>query len=156
TFTIEWKEEVERAVIVEYSTLFFEKHNGEVTNNYKVTGDNMVDDAKTDGGGSVIIEQLTSGGGSGEAGYLVLDKVDVTFGQEEKKLAGAVFDLIDKDTGNVLKTGTTDENGHIDFGRLLFGEYVLEERVVPEGYVTPEESQVITINEIYDPEADKQ
>ena len=156
TFTIEWKEEVERAFIVEYSTLFFEKHNGEVTNNYKVTGDNMVDDAKTDGGGSVIIEQLTSGGGSGEAGYLVIDKVDVTFGQEETKLAGAVFDLIDKDTGNVLKTGTTDENGHIDFGRLLFGEYVLEERVVPEGYVTPEESQVITINEIYDPEADKQ
>src|SRR5699024_356180 len=29
-FTIEWKDEVERAFIVEYSTLFFEKHNGEV------------------------------------------------------------------------------------------------------------------------------
>src|SRR5699024_4785010 len=33
-FTIKWKNEVERAFIVEYSTLFFEKHNGEVKNEY--------------------------------------------------------------------------------------------------------------------------
>src|SRR5699024_4266098 len=33
-FTIEWNDEVERAFIVEYSTLFFEKHNGEVSNDY--------------------------------------------------------------------------------------------------------------------------
>ncbi|WP_062106331.1 Cna B-type domain-containing protein [Bacillus niameyensis] len=149
-FTIEWKNEVERAFIVEYSTLFFEKHNGEVTNTYKITGDNIIKDGKTDGDGTVTIKQLSSGGGSGEAGYLVIDKVDVTYGRDEAKLEGAVFDLIDPESGKVLKTGTTDENGHIDFGRLLFGEYELHERIVPYGYVTLEERQTIVIDKKYE------
>ena len=154
TFTIAWKETVERAFIVEYSTLFFEKHNGEVTNTYKVTGDNIIEDGKTDGGSTVTIRQTSSGGGSGEAGYLIIDKINTTDGGDEK-LAGAVFDLIDPDTGKVLKSGTTDENGHIDFGRLLFGDYELHERVVPDGFVTPEERQIITIDKAYNTETDK-
>src|SRR5699024_9652982 len=60
------------------------------------------------------------------------------------------------DTGNVLKSGTTDENGQIDFGRLLFGNYQLKETKVPEGYVTPEEEQTITIDIAYKPGDDKQ
>ncbi|WP_405097681.1 Cna B-type domain-containing protein [Oceanobacillus sp. FSL H7-0719] len=154
TFTIAWKETVERAFIVEYSTLFFEKHNGEVTNTYKITGDNIIEDGKTDGGSTVTIRQTSSGGGSGEAGYLIIDKINTTDGGDEK-LAGAVFDLIDPDTGKVLKSGTTDENGHIDFGRLLFGDYELHERVVPDGFVTPEERQIITIDKAYNTETDK-
>ncbi|MYL58506.1 Cna B-type domain-containing protein, partial [Virgibacillus halodenitrificans] len=149
-FTIIWKNEVERAFIVEYSTLFFEKHNGEVTNQYSVTGDNIVEGGQTDGGGKVTIKQLASGGGNGEAGYLVVDKVDTTYGKEETSLEGAEFDLIDADTGNVLKSGTTDENGQIDFGRLLFGEYELHERVVPDGYVTKNERQTIIIDKKYE------
>ncbi|WP_042141906.1 SpaA isopeptide-forming pilin-related protein [Paucisalibacillus sp. EB02] len=150
SFTVKWKNEVERAFIVEYSTLFFEKHNGEVTNTYKVTGDNIIEGGTTDGDGTVTIKQLSSGGGSGEVGYLVIDKVDITYGQEEAKLAGAEFDLIDADTGKVLKTGMTDVNGQIDFGRLLFGEYELHERVVPDGYVTKDERQTIVINKKYE------
>ncbi len=149
-FTIIWKNEVERAFIVEYSTLFFAGHNEDVTNNYEVTGDNIVDDGKTNGDGSVTIKQLASGGGNGEAGYLVVDKVDTTYGKEETSLEGAEFDLIDADTGNVLKSGTTDENGQIDFGRLLFGEYELHERVVPDGYVTKNERQTIIIDKKYE------
>ncbi|MYL58299.1 Cna B-type domain-containing protein, partial [Virgibacillus halodenitrificans] len=150
-FTIIWKNEVERAFIVEYSTLFFEKHNGEVTNSYKVTGDSIAkDDENANGDGSVTIKQLASGGGNGEAGYLAIDKVDTTYGQEETSLEGAEFDLIDADTGNVLKSGTTNENGQIDFGRLLFGEYELHERVVPDGYVTKNERQTIVIDKKYE------
>lgn len=156
TFTVKWNETVERAFIVEYSTLFFEKHNGDVTNSYNVTGDNIVKDGKTDGDGSVTIKQLGSGGGSGEAGYLVIDKVDSTYGKDEKKLSNATFDLIDPDTGKVLKSGTTDENGQIDFGRLLFGNYQLKETKVPEGYVTPNEEQTITIDKAYEPGDDKE
>src|SRR5699024_5030239 len=156
TFTVEWNDTVERAFIVEYSTLFFEKHNGEVTNTYNVTGDKIVEEGKTDGSGSVNIKQLGSGGGSGEAGYLIIDKVDSTHGQEETSLAGAEFDLIDPETGKVLKSGTTDENGQIDFGRLLFGDYTLKETKVPEGYVTPEEEQTITINQPYKPGDEKE
>lgn len=154
-FTVEWKEDVDRAFIVEYSTLFFEKHNGEVTNTYNVTGDNIIKDGTTGGDGTVTIKQLSSGGGSGEAGYLVIDKVGKKDGVEAP-LAGAEFDLIDSDTGNVLKSGTTDENGQIDFGRLLFGEYELYERVVPEGYVTKDERQTIVIDKKYEKGDDKE
>src|SRR5699024_3191451 len=117
-FTIQWQNEVERAFIVEYSTLFFEKHNGEVKNDYTITGDSIEEeDSDASGSDNVTITQLGSGGGEGTAGYLVIDKVDTTDGGNEK-LAGAEFDLIDADTGNVLKSGTTDEKGQIDFGRL--------------------------------------
>src|SRR5699024_1982750 len=117
-FTIQWQNEVERAFIVEYSTLFFEKHNGEVSNEYTITGDSIgEEESDASGSDDVTITQLGSGGGEGTAGYLVIDKVDSTHGQKETSLAGAEFDLIDADTGNVLKSGTTDENGQIDFGR---------------------------------------
>ncbi len=156
-FTVKWNNEVERAFIVEYSTLFFEKHNGEVKNDYTITGDSIgEEDSDASGSDDVTIEQLGSGGGEGIAGYLVIDKVDSTHGQEETSLAGAEFDLIDADTGNVLKSGTTDENGQIDFGRLLFGDYQLKETKVPEGYVTPEEEQTITIDKEYKPGDEKE
>ncbi|VEF48981.1 LPXTG-motif cell wall anchor domain-containing protein [Bacillus freudenreichii] len=151
TFTVEWKTEVERAFIVEYSTLFFEQHGKDVTNTYKVTGDIITDEEENaSGDGSVTIKQLASGGGSGEAGYLVIDKVDVTYDKPESELAGAVFDLIDPDTGKVLKTATTDGDGRIDFGRLLFGKYELHERIIPEGYVSKKEKQTIVIDKKYE------
>src|SRR5699024_5778678 len=156
-FTVKWNNEVERGFIVEYSTLFFEKHNGEVSNEYTITGDSIgEEESDASGSDDVTITQLGSGGGEGTAGYLVIDKVDSTHGQEETSLAGAEFDLIDADTGNVLKSGTTDENGQIDFGRLLFGNYILKETKVPEGYVTPEEEQIRTIDIEYKPGDDKQ
>src|SRR5690625_686743 len=156
-FTVEWNNEVERAFIVEYSTLFFEKHNGEVSNEYTITGDSIgEEESDASGSDDVTITQLGSGGGEGVAGYLVIDKVDSTHGQEETSLAGAEFELIDADTGNVLKSGTTDENGQIDFGRLLFGDYQLKETKVPEGYVTPEEEQTITIDKAYNPGDEKE
>ena len=153
-FTVEWKDTVERVFIVEYSTLFFEKHGGEVTNIYKITGDNIVEGGKTYGDGKVTITQLASGGGSGEVGYLVIDKVDTTNGGSEK-LEGAEFDLIDADTNKVLKSGVTDEKGQIDFGRLLYGKYKLKETKVPAGYVTLNEEQEIEINKPYKSGDDK-
>src|SRR5699024_9173575 len=122
TFTIEWKETIENAYMVEYSTLFFEETGEDVSNTYKITGDGIEENADhAEGSATQKIGWIPGGGGSGEAGYLIVDKVDVTYDREESGLAGAEFDLIDSDRGNVLKTGTTDENGQIDFGRLLFG-----------------------------------
>ncbi len=148
TFTVKWKETVERAFIVEYSTLFFEKHNGVVTNSYKVTGDHFVEDAVTDGDGSVQVKQFGSGGGAGEVGYLVVEKVGRTEGVVTGNLPGVEFELIDVTSGEVIKTGTTDKNGKLDFGRLLYGDYLLKEVKAPEGYVSTEEK--ITINEPYE------
>src|SRR5699024_2957500 len=39
---------------------------------------------------------------------------------------------------------------------LLFGDYTLKETKVPEGYVTPEEEQTITINQPYKPGDEKE
>lgn len=150
-FTVEWNTTVDSAFVVEYSTLFFAAHNANVTNSYKITGDSLIEGGKTEDSGKVTIRQSGTGGASGEIGYLIIDKVDTTYGQEETKLAGAEFDLIDAETDKVLKSGRTDENGQIDFGRLLFGEYKLRETKVPEGYVTLEEEQTITIDKPYLP-----
>src|SRR5699024_166610 len=156
-FTIEWKNEIERAFIVEYSTLFFAGHGEAVGNDYTITGDSIEEgDNDASDGYEVSIEQRGSGGAEGTAGYLVIDKVDATHGQDVSKLEGAEFDLIDADTGNVLKSGITDENGQIDFGRLLFGDYTLKETKVPEGYVTSEKEQTITIDKEYKPGDDKE
>src|SRR5699024_8459715 len=127
-FTIQWQNEVERAFIVEYSTLFFEKHNGEVSNEYTITGDSIGEE-ESDVSGRVDVNttQLGYGSGEGTAGYFVLDKVHATQRQRETSLAGAKFDLIDADTGNVLKLGTADEYGQINFERLRFRIYQLKE-----------------------------
>ena len=155
-FSVEWNQTVEHAFVVEYSTLFFERHGQDVTNTYKVTGDSILEeDSNSEGGSNVTISQLSSGGGSGEAGYLVINKIGKKDGVEAP-LAGAEFDLIDPDNGSVLKSGTTDEEGQIDFGRLLFGDYELYERVVPEGYVTKEERQTIVIDKKYHPDDEKE
>src|SRR5699024_9465496 len=104
-FTVEWKDEVERAFIVEYSTLFFEKHGGDVRNDYVITGDSIAEDSDDSSAGhEITISQLGSGGGEGTAGYLVINKVDTTHGQEETSLAGAAFDLIDVNPVNVLNS----------------------------------------------------
>ncbi|MBO1005717.1 Cna B-type domain-containing protein [Pseudogracilibacillus auburnensis] len=151
TFTVKWEDEVERAFIVEYSTLFFEKHNGEVGNTYTITGKGTnIQEQEREGAEQLRISQLSTGGATGTAGYLVIDKVDVTYKELESKLSGVKFELIDADTGKILKTGTTNASGQIDFGRLLFGEYILKE-TVPDGYVTKNEERTIIIDREYVP-----
>src|SRR5699024_7282365 len=60
-FTIEWKENVERAFIVEYSTLFFAAHEETVGNDYEITGDSINEtDGDSSGSGEVTIKLLRS------------------------------------------------------------------------------------------------
>ena len=154
SMTINWNDGVERAFIVEYSSLFFAGHNEEVNNSYKVTGDvPFAEDADSDGTVTQRIVSRSTGGAEGTAGYLVIEKIDSTNGGDTP-LAGAEFELRNPDTGAVLKSGTTGEDGLIDFGRLLYGEYLLVETGIPEGYITDEESRVITINKPYNAATD--
>lgn len=148
TFTIIWNDTVERAFVVEYSTLFYAKHNDYVTNSYKINADHIVDGGNVDGGGSVQVKQFGSGGGAGEVGYLVVTKYGTTDGVRTANLSGVEFELIDSVSKAVLKSGTTDADGKIDFGRLLYGKYLLKEVKAPEGYVGASE-QEIEINQPY-------
>ena len=151
TFEIKWKNEIDRAFVVEYSTLFFANKGEAVTNDFKVTGENLKDGASQGGQESITIDRYDSSGGSGKAGYLIIDKVD----KEGKKLAGAKFELRDHETGKVLMSGVTDKEGQISFGRLRFDDYTLVETETPEGYVAATDEHTITINKEYHPDTDK-
>ena len=151
TFEIKWKNEIDRAFVVEYSTLFFANKGEAVTNDFKVTGENLKEGSNQGGQESITIDRYDSSGGSGKAGFLIIDKVD----KEGKKLAGATFELRDNETGKVLMSGVTDEEGQISFGRLRFDDYTLVETETPEGYVAAMDEQMITINKEYHPETDK-
>ncbi|CAM4158702.1 SpaH/EbpB family LPXTG-anchored major pilin [Lederbergia lenta] len=54
-------------------------------------------------------------------------------GKTSTKLAGAEFELRDKD-GNVIESGTTDSNGELAWAGLDYGNYQLVETKAPEGY----------------------
>lgn len=77
------------------------------------------------------------------AGTLKVLKKD---GDTKATLDGAVFELRDLD-GNVVKTGTTNNNGIIDFGEVDYGEYKLVETKAPEGYSKLRNPIDVTVNE---------
>src|SRR5699024_1811961 len=133
--------------IGEYSTLYFAGHNEIVSNDYKVTGSNIGNKGQQGGTASVTIDQSTGGSGSGKVGYLQVNKI--ASDDANKVFEGIEFQLIDEKTGKVLKTGVTDKDGNIDFGRLLYGKYLLKETKAPEGYITPNEAYKVTINKEY-------
>ncbi|MBF4501165.1 LPXTG cell wall anchor domain-containing protein [Savagea sp. SN6] len=147
TLTVKFNEAIDRPYIVEYSTLYFAGHNEIVSNDYKVTGSNIGDKGQQGGTESVTIDQSTGGSGSGKVGYLQVNKI--ASDDENKVFEGIEFQLIDEKTGKVLKTGVTDKDGNIDFGRLMFGNYLLKETKAPEGYITPTEAYKVTINKEY-------
>jgi len=64
------------------------------------------------------------------AGKLKVVKQD---GNTEAKLQGAEFELRNVET-NEVNTGTSDENGVIDFGEVDYGDYQLVETKAPTGY----------------------
>src|SRR5690625_1832615 len=107
-FTIGWKDEVDRAFIIEYSTLFFAGDREEVSNNYKITGDSIEEDAEDAASGASIQVRQSDAGGSGQSGYLIVEKLDTTYGQDVNPLEGITFQVIDQETQEVLKTAITD------------------------------------------------
>lgn len=76
-------------------------------------------------------------------GFLKVIKQD---GDNEDRLSGAVFELRDLD-GNVIKKGTTDDNGVINFGELNYGEYQLVETKAPAEYNRLKNPIDVTVNE---------
>lgn len=147
TLTVTFNDEIDRPYIVEYSTLYFAGDKEIVSNKYKVTGSNIGDKGEQGGNESVEIDQSSGGFISGKTGYLQINKI--ASDDENKALEGIEFQLIDEKTGKILKTGITDEYGKIDFGRLIYGNYLLKETKAPEGYLTPTEAYKVTINKEY-------
>ena len=63
-------------------------------------------------------------------------------------LSGAKFGIYQKGSDVLLKSGTTDEKGILEFTDLYYGEYTIKELEAPEGYLITEESDTdISITE---------
>lgn len=90
-------------------------------------------------GGNIIVDRFTGAGEThgwnfqeNKKGRVVLRK---TSSKDHSKLAGAVFDLYEKDKDTLLKTGlTTDANGKLTYKNLLPGSYYFLETKTPTGY----------------------
>lgn len=76
------------------------------------------------------------------AGF-VIQKVD---GESKQGLAGAEFTLTDSD-GMPIQSGTSDENGRLEFNDLTAGTYTLTETEVPTGYLDNKLSLTVTITQ---------
>lgn len=77
-------------------------------------------------------------------GKIELEKVDAK--DENLKLEGAVFQVIDKD-GKVVSELTTDKNGIAVSNPLLVGKYTLKEVQAPVGYMLLKESIEIDVTQ---------
>ncbi|WP_010098073.1 SpaA isopeptide-forming pilin-related protein [Ornithinibacillus scapharcae] len=131
SFTLVFNTKVDKPYILEYQTRIIAAAGTNVKNEAEFSGKNIVTQAPS----SKLIEIKRTGGagsGTGELGNLTVVKKDAADG---KLLPGATFSLIDPESGAILATKITDENGKVFFDRLLYGDYILREVLAPEGYV---------------------
>ena len=72
--------------------------------------------------------------------------------ENEKSLENALFGLFAVDTAeftadNAYMTAVSDENGHFEFDKIPYGEYIVREIETPTGYILSDESYPVTISE---------
>ncbi|MCO7125481.1 SpaA isopeptide-forming pilin-related protein [Sporolactobacillus shoreicorticis] len=122
---------IDRAYAVQYRSLINIAGSSEdVTNQVKISGDNV--QTVTQDTTQTITVAISTGGGSatGKKGTLRVLK-NGAFGSI---LPGAVFQLWNKDNDQLLRTGTTAEDGTVTFGNIRYGDYLLKEVQAPIGY----------------------
>ena len=72
--------------------------------------------------------------------------------ENEKSLENALFGLFAVDPAeftadNAYMTAVSDENGHFEFDKIPYGEYIVREIEAPTGYILSDESYPVTISE---------
>ena len=72
--------------------------------------------------------------------------------ENEKSLENALFGLFAVDTAeftadNAYMTAVSDENGHFEFDKIPYGEYIVREIEAPTGYILSDESYPVTNSE---------
>lgn len=72
--------------------------------------------------------------------------------ENEKSLENALFGLFAVDTDeftadNAYMTAVSNENGHFEFDKIPYGEYIVREIEAPTGYILSDESYPVTISE---------
>jgi len=72
--------------------------------------------------------------------------------ESNEPLENALFGLFVVDTAeftadNAYMTAVSDENGHFEFDKIPYGEYIVREIEAPTGYILSDESYPVTISE---------
>lgn len=132
---IKFNDKIETGYILEYNTLFFVKEDNEIVGNkYNMTTKSSGGEDIANGESNEHVDLSSGGSAHGNIGIgrLLITKLDY---EDKTVISGVKFELKDKTTGNIIKTGITDEEGKLDFGKLMFGDYILEEVEAPVGYV---------------------
>lgn len=133
-FIFNFSEKVNTPYLLTFRTNIVDKSKQQFANKVYFKGEKTSENSTSD---KVSVE-FQSGGGSavGTRGSITLTKIDKE--NENKKLEGAKFSLIDR-YGNEIQKGETNEKGEIKFDKLKFDiPYTVKEGVAPEGYLLDE------------------
>ncbi|OWA36200.1 hypothetical protein B9G55_10145 [Saccharibacillus sp. O16] len=135
-FELSFAQPIRGAFILDYATNVYAADRTEVGNTVRFEGTGVTT-GQTEVDRSILFRASSgSGTGSGVRGSLELTKVDAQ--DPSKHLAGATFTLQDVNKRRPAITRTTDADGRILFGQLLYGSYKLTETRAPEGYALDE------------------
>lgn len=131
-FELKFAKPIESAYELEYQTVIRANDREKLSNSVRFEGDG-VKKGTVDSTREITVRTTSgSGTGGGVTGALEVTKTDAA--DAGIKLPGAVFVLQDAAGRRAPITRTTDENGQIVFGNLLYGSYTLTETKAPEGY----------------------
>jgi len=126
----------EEAYILTFRTEVIDKKKSPFTNSISFKGTGLTE--STESGKVDVVFQGAGGGGVGETGSIKVIKVDKN--NENIKLQGAVFELLDKYQNVIRTSGATGENGEALFDRLKFDiDYYVREKSAPTGYLLSDE-----------------
>ncbi|MFT9097715.1 SpaA isopeptide-forming pilin-related protein, partial [Liquorilactobacillus sp.] len=148
TLQIIFKNKITTAYSIDYRSLI----------NSSLTNDQLTNTASINAQGEKPVESNTigstnvvnnSGSASGKNTNLVVTKSDA---DSKAAIAGASFELyadVSGAKGQLLRSGTTDSDGQLQWNNLKSGKYILVETSAPDGYVISSDlasGKEITVN----------
>lgn len=147
-FTIYFPGTITEAYEITYSSYIVAEETVDITNEAEIKSHDAIK-GTTEKTETVKIKISTGGGtGEGSTGSLILEKFEA---DSKRSLKGVAFSLV-KTVGSeeiVVRKGTTDIDGKLEWTGLQYGVYRLKE-TVPEGYIGDAEQTVTLSSE--DPE----
>ncbi|WP_179218786.1 collagen binding domain-containing protein [Saccharibacillus sp. O23] len=142
-FELTFAQPIRGAFILDYATAVYAPDRSAVGNSVRFEGTGVTT-GQTEADRSVTFRASSgSGTGSGVRGALEVIKIDAQ--DVSKRLAGATFTLQDTNKRRPAVTRTTDADGRILFGQLLYGSYELTETRAPEGYALDKMQPSLTV-----------